>query len=64
MITKHGLPYTIREKADIPTIRTVLDRVLHLRNTKHVLRLIHLSNNTVKRHMDEMGECTEKKLLE
>ena len=56
IIAKQGLPHTIGEKAFIPAIRTVLDRVLHLNNTSNVLRTIPLSNNTVKRRIDEMGE--------
>ena len=51
IIAKQGLP-----QAFIPAIKTVLDRVLHLNNTSNVLRTIPLSNNTVKRRIDEMGE--------
>ena len=58
------MPHTIGEKAFIPAIRTVLDRVLHHKNTNHVLRSIPLSNNTVKRRIDEMGQCIEKQLIE
>ena len=60
IVAKQGLPHIIGGKAFIPTIRTVLYRVLHLRNTNHVLRSIPLRNNTVKRRVDEMRECIEK----
>ena len=63
IIAKQGLPHTIGEKAFIPAIRTVLEKVLHIKNISNVLRIIPLSNNTVKRRIDEMGECVEKKLI-
>ena len=61
---KQGLPHTIGEKAFIPVIRTVLEKVIHYKNTSNVVRSIPLSNNTVKRRIDEMGECVEQKLVQ
>ena len=34
------------------------------KNTSNVLRSIPLSNNTVKRRIDEMSECVEQKLVQ
>jgi len=48
IIAKQGLPHTIGEKAFLPAIRTVLEKVLHIKNISNVLRIIPLSNNTVK----------------
>ena len=63
IVAKQGLPHTIGEKAFIPVIRTVLEKVIHYKNTSNVLRAIPLSNNTVKRRIDEMGEFVEQKLV-
>ena len=64
IVAKQGLPHTIGEKAFIPVIRTVLEKVIHYKNTSNVVRSIPLSNNTVKRRIDEMGECVEQKLVQ
>ena len=50
-------------KKFIPVIRTVLEKFIHFKNTSSVLRSIPLSNNTVKRSIDEMSECVEKYLI-
>ena len=63
IVAKQRLPQTIGEKTFIPVLRTILDKVIHIKNTTNVLRSIPLSNNTVKRHIDEMAECVEKKLV-
>ena len=47
IVAKQGLPHTIGEN----------------KNTSNVLRSIPLSNNTVKKCIDEMSECVEQKLV-
>ena len=64
IIAKHGLPHSIGEKTFIPVLKTVLEKVIHYKNTSNVLRSIPLSNNTVKRRIDEVSECVEQKLVQ
>ena len=51
------------EKTFVQVIRTVLDKVLHHKNTEAVIKSIPLSNNTMKRRIHEMSENVEVKLI-
>ena len=57
IIAKQGLPNTIEEKTFITFLKTVLEKVIHYKNTNDALRFFPLSNNTVKRRINEMSEC-------
>ena len=57
IIAKQGLPHNIEEKTFITFLKTVLEKVIHYKNTNDVLRSFPLSNNTVKKRIDEMSEC-------
>lgn len=63
LIAKQGLPNTVGEKAVLPAIEIVLKDVLHHKNPAAVLKSIPLSNDTVRRRIDEMGTDVEKQLV-
>ena len=57
IVAKQDLPHKIGEKTFITVFKTVLEKVIHYKNTSDVLRSFLLSNKTVKRRIDEMSEC-------
>ena len=57
IIAKQGQPHTIEKKNIYYYLKTVLEKVIHFKNTNDVLRCFPLSNNSVKKRKDEMSEC-------
>ena len=61
IVAKQGLSHTIgKKKTFIPVLKTVLEKVIHYKNTSNVLRSIPLCTNTVKRRINKMSQCVEK----
>ncbi|GBP17923.1 SCAN domain-containing protein 3 [Eumeta japonica] len=58
LIAKSGKPHTIGEQLILPAVEEVLKTVLH-KSPFDVLKRIPLSNNTVKRRVDEMSSDIE-----
>ena len=63
MIVKKGKPHTIGEELILPTVKEVLNTVLHHKACSSVIKSIPLSNDTVQRRIDEMSADIEHKLL-
>lgn len=53
LITKSGKPHTIGEKLILPTDENILNTVLY-KPASDIIKRNFLSNNTVKRRIDEM----------
>ncbi|CAH2003383.1 unnamed protein product [Acanthoscelides obtectus] len=58
LIAKSGKPHTIGEKLILPAVEEVLKTVLH-KPASDIIKRIPLSNNTVKRRIDEMSSDIE-----
>lgn len=61
MIAKAGKPHTVGEELIIPAISEVIRTVLH-KPASDIIKKISLSNNTVKRRIDEMAQDVEDSL--
>ena len=62
MIARKNKPHTIGEDLILPSVKQVLDTVLHHKTSFAVIKFIPLSNNTVQRRVDEMATNIEDKL--
>ena len=58
MIARTGTPHTIDEKLILPCVKEVIETVMCQSSTP-VLSTIPLSNDTVQRRIDEMGDDVE-----
>ena len=63
LIAEQGLPNTVGEKALLPAIEVVLNKVLHHKDTPGIIRSIPLSDDTVRRRIDEMSGDVENQLI-
>ena len=63
MIAKTGTPHTIGEKLILPCVKEVIETVICQSSTP-VLSTVPLSNDTVQRHIDEMGDDVESQLFQ
>ena len=63
MITKTGKPHTIGEELILPDISEVIRTVLH-KPAFDIIKRIPLSNNTVRRRIDEMAQSVENSLCD
>ena len=61
LIAQSGKPHTIEETIILPAVSEVLRTVLH-EPPEQVIKSIPLSNNTVKRRVDEMSDNIEEQL--
>ena len=61
MIARKSKPHTIGEDLILPSVKQVLDTVLHHKTSFAVIKSIPLSNNTVQRRVDEMDTNVEDK---
>ena len=59
LITLSGKFYTIGEKLILPAVREVLHTVVH-KSPDQIINTISLSDNSVQRRVDEIGENIEK----
>ena len=62
MVARKGKPHTIGEELILPSVKEVLDTVLHHKAFSTVIKSIPLSNNTVQRRVDEMASDIEDSL--
>ena len=63
MIAKTGSPHTIGEKFILPCVKEVIETVMCQSSTP-VLSTVPLSNDTVQRRIDEMGDDVESQLVQ
>ena len=63
MIARTGTPHTIGEKLILPCVKEVIETVMCQSSTP-VLSTIPLSNDTVQRRIDEMGDDVESQLVQ
>ena len=63
MIAKTGSPHTIGEKLILPCVKEVIETVMCQSSTP-VLSTVPLSNDTVQRCIDEMGDDVESQLVQ
>ena len=63
MIAKTGMPHTIGEKLILPCVKEVIETVMCQSSTP-VLSTVPLSNDTVQRRIDEMGDEVESQLVQ
>lgn len=59
LIAKAGKPHNIGETLILPAVKEVLGTVIHHKAPEQVIKSIPLSNNTVRRRVDEMAENIE-----
>ncbi|KAE9523112.1 hypothetical protein AGLY_016499 [Aphis glycines] len=64
LIAKSGKAHTIGEQLILPAIKEVLETVLHHSASYNVIKKVPLSNDTVRRRIDEMAEDVEVSLCE
>ncbi|VVC42718.1 Hypothetical protein CINCED_3A003924, partial [Cinara cedri] len=64
LIAKSGKAHTIGEQLILPDIKEVLETVLHHSASYNVFKKVLLSNDTVRRRIDEMAEDVEVSLCE
>ena len=62
MLARKGKPHTIGEELILPSVKEVLDTVLHHKASSTVIKSIPLSNKTVQRRVDEMATYVEDSL--
>ncbi|XP_076825941.1 SCAN domain-containing protein 3-like [Clavelina lepadiformis] len=62
MIARKGKPHTIGEELILPSVKEVLDTVLHHKASSTVIKSIPLSNSTVQRRVEEMATDIEDSL--
>ena len=63
MIARTGTPHTIGEKLILPCVKEVIETVMCQSSTP-VLSTVPLSNDTVQRRIDEMGDDVESQLVQ
>lgn len=64
LIAKSGKAHTIGEELILPAVKEVLETVLHHPGASNVIKNVPLSNDTVRRRIDEMAEDVEASLCE
>ena len=64
LIAKAGKPHSIGEDLLMPVIHEVLKTVVHHSSPEQIIKRIPLSNNTVRRRIDEMAADVEEKLCD
>lgn len=64
LIAKSGKAHTIGEQLILPAIKEVLETVLHHSASYNIIKKVPLSNDTVRRRIDEMAEDVEVSLCE
>ena len=62
MIARTGTPHTIGDKLILPCIKEVLETVICQSSTP-VLSTVPLSNDTIQRRIDEMGDDVDSQLV-
>ncbi|XP_034287159.2 zinc finger BED domain-containing protein 5-like [Pantherophis guttatus] len=62
LIAKSGKSYNIGETVIIPSIKEFISTVMH-QDIPEILKMLPLSNSTVKRRIEEMAVNVEKKLI-
>ncbi|XP_076804504.1 SCAN domain-containing protein 3-like [Clavelina lepadiformis] len=62
MLARKGKPHTIGEALILPSVKEVLDTILHHKASSTVIKSIPLSNNTVQRRVDEKATDIEDSL--
>ena len=62
MIARKGKPHTIGEELISPSVKKILDTVLHHKVSSTVIKSNPLSNNTVQRRVDQMATDIEDSL--
>jgi zinc finger BED domain-containing protein 5/7/8/9 len=62
LIAKSGKAHTIGKELILPAVKEVLEMVLHHRAASNVIKNVPLSNDTVRRRIDEMAEDVEASL--
>ena len=55
MIARKGKPHMIGEELIFPSVKEVLDTVVHQKTSSAVIKSIPLSNNMVQKRVDEMA---------
>ena len=60
LIAKSGKPHAIGEQLILPAVEEVLRTVVQHSSTSSIIKSIPLSNDSVKRRIDEMGEDVER----
>ena len=55
MVARKSKPYLISEKLILPSVKKILDTVLHHEMSSAVIKSIPLSSNMVQRQVDEMA---------
>ena len=63
MIARTGKPHTIDEKLILPCVKEVIETVMCQSSTP-VLSTVALSNDTVQRRINEMGDDVESQLVQ
>ncbi|XP_025414674.1 protein ZBED8-like [Sipha flava] len=64
LIAKSGKAHTIGEELILPAVKEILETVLHHSASHSVIQNVPLSNDTVRRRIDEMAEDVEISLCE
>ena len=59
LIAKAGKPHNIGEALILPAVKEVLSTVMHHKAPEQIIKAIPLSNDTVRRRVDEMAENIE-----